>query len=132
MNCACGQHKTPQACAGARALRALPPEKRGRRPKVAVKATRRRGPACACGCGRICYVGCRYASHACVPKAALARVARKRSAALQRLKRYKTVLDRIQGTRVTREDLAALLYEEWRKGYLAHADAARRQRKAAA
>lgn len=135
MPCSCGQHKTPQACAGARALRALSPEQRGRRPKLAVKASRRRGPECACGCGRRCFVGCRWASRACIPHAVrsrLASVARQQSAIRQRVRRYKAVLDRLAGTRVTREDLAALLYEEHCRGYKAHQDAVRRRGREAA
>jgi hypothetical protein len=131
MPCSCGRHKTPQACAGARALRALPPEKRGRRPKKAVKASRRRGPLCACGCGLRCFTACRWASQACIPfalRSANARAVRKRAAVQQRLRRYRPVLDRLVGQRITREDLAALLYEEWRRGYGAGKDARRRER----
>lgn len=134
MSCACGQHKTPQACTGARHLRALSPAQRGRRPKVAVKATRRRGPLCLCGCGRVCLVNCRWASRRCIPhevRSHLASVARRASAVRQRLRRYKAVLDRLAGRRLTREDLAAVLYEEFRVGYKAHQDAVRRRSQAA-
>lgn len=122
MPCRCGQHRTEAGCAGARVLAALPAEVKRRKPMGKPPATRRRGPNCACGCGKRCFVGCTYASKACVPHerhVAIAVTSRQQSAIRQRLARYKAVLDRLEGRRFTREDLVAILDDEFKRGYQA-------------
>jgi len=126
MPCTCGRHRTEQGCRGARVLAALPFEVKRRKPSGRPPASRRTGPFCACGCGRRCFHGCTWASRRCYPRSLRvknARIGRQKSTVTQRLRRYKTVLDRLARLpKITREDLAAVLYAEWLKGYKAHQD----------
>lgn len=80
---------------------------------------RRRGAFCQCGCGRRCFHTCRYATRQCMPTEERSRLAREAAAkrpGLQRLARFRAYLDRLP-QRMTREDLATVLYEVYRRGY---------------
>lgn len=84
-----------------------------------VPESRRTGALCACGCLRRCLPACRYASRACMPSSERSRLSRESrvvSARLQRLRRFKQDLDRLP-RRMTREDIAAVLYDVYRRGY---------------
>ena len=80
---------------------------------------RRTGGPCACGCGRPRLQKCRYATRACMPheeRVRLASQSRLASAWRARALRFKADLDRLE-RKVTREDLMALLYTVYRRGY---------------
>lgn len=99
-----------------------------------VPESRRTGGPCACGCGRPRLPGAQHATRACIPpseRSRLARESRVESAKLQRLRRFKVDLDRLP-QKLTREDLAAMFYDVWRRGYHAGRTAKVRERKAAA
>ncbi len=134
MACSCGRHQTQPRCDSAARLAALPADVKRRKPTGKPPATRRRGKFCGCGCGKRCFVGCTYASHACVPRgvrATIASTSRQKGAIRKRLERYRATLDRLAGRRITREDLAALLDDEFRRGYQSCLVRERRQREAA-
>lgn len=121
MPCPCGHHRTPQGCAGARTLAALPAEKKVRLPSGRPAASRRTGPLCACGCGRRCFPRSRYARQACVPREVRvgAMIAGWRRVAQQiRARRFKADIDRLLVTgRVSREDLIAFAHTIFDRGY---------------
>ena len=130
MSCACGQHKTPQGCAGARTLRAMPAEVRRRKPSGRPKASRRTGPLCVCGCGRRCFPEARYASQACVPRSVRSATMREgwaRASPQLRAQRFKQDIDRLLARgRITHGELLATLQAVWDRGYAARLACERR------
>lgn len=133
MPCACGQHKTPQACAGARTL-AMPGVRHRNTPTWKPRATKKNGPLCACGCGRRCYPRCTYASPACVPigvRTAAMRAGWRRTAEMRRTLRFRADIERLVGAsggRITRQDLIVFAETIDRRAY----DRGLKARKAAA
>jgi hypothetical protein len=122
MLCACGQHKTPQGCAGARALKALLAELRWRnKPSGRPRASGRTGPLCLCGCGARCHPRAQWASQECVPgevRAAAMRAGWAKAVMRHRALRFKADIDRLLETgRVSREDLIVFAHAIYRRGY---------------
>lgn len=122
MPCNCGQHRTPQGCAGARSLARLPADRKIRKPSGQPKASRRTGPLCACGCGRRCHPRKTWARPACVPRTtrqAAGRKSRAASVARHRAARFRLDLDRVlvDGRRINREELLATFMVIYTRGY---------------
>ncbi|HXD20114.1 MAG TPA: hypothetical protein VN654_24030 [Vicinamibacterales bacterium] len=122
MSCACGKHKTPQACAGARHLATLPFAVKVRKPSGRPRASRRRGPLCACGCGvRTHGREHRWATPACIPpgtRAAKVSATMRRLAARRRAERFRAEIARMK-RRISCEELLALFQIVWERGYAA-------------
>jgi hypothetical protein len=122
VSCACGRHKTPQGCAGARHLAALAPERKVRQKRVFERGPRKRnGGTCRCGCGRQCTSPRnKYATPACYPRAIRVENGRRNGTVqAQRViqKRFKEdVRQVVDKGRITAGDLFAKFQEIYERG----------------